>query len=206
MPSVPVTVYYTSSYARMQQRGGSREPSPKEATRPGTRRHQAQALFHPHRRNPRRLDQTFHYLPQQASSASSTRSWTHLASNFLSSTWSPCPDLPASQVAYGSHRALNAPGPRRSAGRSAEGFDRAQPRSSRRGLTTKPRGRGLMEMWTTLRRLRLAHISTAPTTTAWVPHHRQPEAFPNCKYRSTIHTSCTGGKKWMRADTHNRKA
>ena len=37
-----------------------------------------------------------------------------------------------------------------------------------------------MEMWTTLRRLRLAHISTAPTTTAWVPHHWQPEAFPNC--------------------------
>jgi hypothetical protein len=38
-----------------------------------------------------------------------------------------------------------------------------------------------MEMWTTLRRLRLAHIPTAPTTTTLVPTHRQPEAFPNCK-------------------------
>ena len=43
-----------------------------------------------------------------------------------------------------------------------------------------------MEMWTTLRRLRLAHISTAPTTTAWVPHHRQPEAFPNCKCHKLV--------------------
>jgi hypothetical protein len=38
-----------------------------------------------------------------------------------------------------------------------------------------------VEMWTTLRRLRLAHISTA-TTTAWAPHHRQPEGFPKWYY------------------------
>ena len=68
-PSVPITVYCTPSYAKMQQRGESREPSPKEATRPGTRRRQTLALLHPHRRNLRRLDQTFHSLPRQASSA-----------------------------------------------------------------------------------------------------------------------------------------
>ncbi|MFW6116616.1 MAG: hypothetical protein ACOC6F_02720, partial [bacterium] len=40
--------------------------------------------------------------------------------------------------------------------------------------------RRLMDMWTTLRRLRVAHICTASTTTA-VPHRPQPEAFPKCK-------------------------
>jgi hypothetical protein len=35
-----------------------------------------------------------------------------------------------------------------------------------------------MGMWTTLRRLRLAHIPIALTTTTLVPIHRQPEAFP----------------------------
>jgi len=46
-----------------------------------------------------------------------------------------------------------------------------------------------MEMWTTLRRLRLAHIPTAPTTTALVPHHRQPEAFPNSQYSTNRRTN-----------------
>jgi tetratricopeptide (TPR) repeat protein len=43
-----------------------------------------------------------------------------------------------------------------------------------------------MEMWTTLRRLRLAHISTA-TTMAWAPHHRQPEGFPKWYYADFVH-------------------
>ena len=48
-----------------------------------------------------------------------------------------------------------------------------------------------MGMWATLRRLRLAHIPTAPTTTALVPTHRQPEAFSNCKWQHrSPHRSC----------------
>jgi hypothetical protein len=38
-----------------------------------------------------------------------------------------------------------------------------------------------MDMWTTLRKLRVAHISTATTTTTTASHHRLPERFPKCK-------------------------
>ncbi len=47
-------------------------------------------------------------------------------------------------------------------------------------LTSDVEKERLMDMCTTLRKLRLAHISPASITIAR-PHHREPEGFPNCK-------------------------